>query len=215
MKVVSPSQKCPAGLSGRRPVSNGPMGRISGALANTYSSTYLNELQMMNYAILIARFVVENTLEHCSVGFHDRQCSSRRSELSSWAACWGRAGTSLAMLLLHLRTVLCFYRTEPLSVLVGWASSTASGDVYEFSSCNACQRTSHLLRRGAIARDIEGIDMVETDRVNRLAMSTTVERQKSKGRGHSCRRNSGEEGDRSPKEEAKPTTVKEVIGAAT
>ncbi|RRT71938.1 hypothetical protein B296_00021574 [Ensete ventricosum] len=104
MKVVSSGQKCPAGLSGRRPVSN-PMGRISEALANTYSSIYLNELQMMKLCNLDRSICCREYTRTLFVGFHDRQCSSKRSELSSWVACWGRAGTSLAMLLLHLRTV--------------------------------------------------------------------------------------------------------------
>ncbi|RWW44166.1 hypothetical protein BHE74_00050101 [Ensete ventricosum] len=95
MHVVSSGQKCPAGLPGRSPVSNGPTRRIPGALVNTGSSISLNELQMTNSAISIARLL---SSMHCNtiVGFYDCRCSSKRSELCSWAACG---------LLLHLLTV--------------------------------------------------------------------------------------------------------------
>ncbi|RZR94895.1 hypothetical protein BHM03_00023667 [Ensete ventricosum] len=62
---------------------------------------------------------------------------------------------------------------------VPWWTSAAYfvGDVHEFSSSNACQRMSRLLRRGAITGGIEGADTVETGRVNRLATSATARRQ--------------------------------------
>ncbi|RWW44165.1 hypothetical protein BHE74_00050102 [Ensete ventricosum] len=62
--------------------------------------------------------------------------------------------------------------------LVPWllVMSTSSAPATHVGGCH-----SHLLRRGANAGGIEGVDTAETGRVNRLATSTTAGRQRSKG----------------------------------
>ncbi|RWV81155.1 hypothetical protein GW17_00057455 [Ensete ventricosum] len=176
MHVVSSGQKCPAGLPGRSPVSNGPTGRIPGQHAGCCSicSLWLRQKkQRPGEADGAKTLAAGGTAERGRRIDHQRK--RWRSQLKTATCCFRRRsrGSSVSVAVEESKKRMCWW-----GGLVPWllVMSTSSAPATHVGGCH-----SHLLRRGANAGGIEGVDTAETGRVNRLATSTTAGRQRSKG----------------------------------